>query len=612
MESALTKQQFLKYFPLPKSFEDEGIYIDRFWTYEYNAPPEAFFPYIQDSSRLNRNLGHLPVDYEEINGELFGSQGEGKFREKFKETRWEWRRPYWASRLREFLPEAPFQKLGLITIYFQGVDAHRTRAYVFLAHLIKSKLGEKVINAYLEPFEAKYKEVLGIVANRSKESAPLSLVLPEEKPEFSDQAVEIFETTRKHLLHKGFDSDEVNIFLDTLKNSEISELVRIRPIRFAKRSHISLSKSLAMFLHSVRSGLLSLSWDLVCPHCQGSREEVSSLADVQLKVRCEVCRIDFHSDKKDTVEITFRLHPSVAKLKRILYCSAEAGKRQNALARFYLNPGRNEIPVTTLPPGALLLCRGKEQPLQYTAQINTHQSEKGDLPEYSQTLVVDLEDKEECPATLEIPHGEDEALHPSMLFGFQEFRDLFHEEYLSSDLRMDLGNQVLVFTDLVGSTKMYDQSGDAAAFKEVKKHFELLYSLVKENDGAIIKTMGDGSLICFPTTQCAWNFSKKLLNDFEDQNSQIKIKLGAHQGPCLAVTLTSGVDFFGRTVNRAAKLLLGAGPNELVCSQEFLQSLGNVDTEKTGWKRVRIESNSLIEPISAWKWKQNVSNSLAV
>src|SRR5690606_16896124 len=66
----------------------------------------------------------------------------------------------------------------------------------------------------------------------------------------------------------------------------------------------------------------------------------------------------------------------------------------------------------------------------------------------------------------------DDALRPGMLLSFQEFRELFSEEYIGADVKLAVGEQTLLFTDVVGSTAFYASRGDPAAFVEIKKHFD--------------------------------------------------------------------------------------------------------------------------------------------
>src|SRR6185503_7190593 len=78
----------------------------------------------------------------------------------------------------------------------------------------------------------------------------------------------------------------------------------------------------------------------------------------------------------------------------------------------------------------------------------------------------------------------DTALRPGRLLSFQEFRDLFSEEYLGSEVQLSVGEQTILFTDMVGSTELYAVRGDPGAFVEVKKHFDELFAIIRAHRGA--------------------------------------------------------------------------------------------------------------------------------
>src|SRR4029079_16260766 len=89
------------------------------------------------------------------------------------------------------------------------------------------------------------------------------------------------------------------------------------------------------------------------------------------------------------------------------------------------------------------------------------------------------------------------ALRACPLLSFQEFRDLFSEDYIAADVRLGVGEQTLLFTDVVGSTAFYASRAHPAAFVEIKKHFDELFAIVAANRGAVVKTIGDAVMASF-------------------------------------------------------------------------------------------------------------------
>src|SRR5262249_23131130 len=68
----------------------------------------------------------------------------------------------------------------------------------------------------------------------------------------------------------------------------------------------------------------------------------------------------------------------------------------------------------------------------------------------------------------------DEILTAARITNWQPFRDLFASEVISPTENVTVGAQVVLFTDLRGSTAMYHDLGDAAAYAVVRNHFAVL------------------------------------------------------------------------------------------------------------------------------------------
>ncbi len=142
----------------------------------------------------------------------------------------------------------------------------------------------------------------------------------------------------------------------------------------------------------------------------------------------------------------------------------------------------------------------------------------------------------------------------------QEFRDLFSEEMLSPSESFSIRNLSFLFTDLKSSTEMYERLGDSKAFYLVKEHFKIMEDVVREFDGGVVKTIGDAVMAVFQTPAQAFAAARSMVERFEDYNAehhtqhQIIVKIGIHSGSCIAVTLNDRIDYFGTSVNIAARV----------------------------------------------------------
>jgi class 3 adenylate cyclase len=154
-----------------------------------------------------------------------------------------------------------------------------------------------------------------------------------------------------------------------------------------------------------------------------------------------------------------------------------------------------------------------------------------------------------------------------------------------------------MFTDLKGSTAFYNRVGDATAYRLVRRHFEFLARIVREHNGTIVKTIGDAVMAAFTEPPDAVRAAQAVQTGVKAFNAtsgyqDILIKLGLHVGRCVAVTLNGRLDYFGSTVNMAARLQGESHGGDIVLSEELvadpavrlLLSPSNLDIERSHLK----------------------------
>jgi len=119
------------------------------------------------------------------------------------------------------------------------------------------------------------------------------------------------------------------------------------------------------------------------------------------------------------------------------------------------------------------------------------------------------------------------------------------------------GSLAVLFTDLRGSTRLYREIGDAVAFGHVMNHFDVLREAIAAAGGALVKTIGDAVMAVFLRPVSAMRAmlrAQQLLASPPEGKQPLRLKVGIHYGPCIAVTLNDRLDYFGSTVNIAARL----------------------------------------------------------
>src|SRR5262249_33103738 len=79
----------------------------------------------------------------------------------------------------------------------------------------------------------------------------------------------------------------------------------------------------------------------------------------------------------------------------------------------------------------------------------------------------------------------------------QTFRDLYNTDTLDPDQRLKITSLTFLFTDLKGSTALYERVGDLVAYDLVRQHFGVLHEIVASEAGAVVKTIGDAVMATF-------------------------------------------------------------------------------------------------------------------
>jgi class 3 adenylate cyclase len=173
-----------------------------------------------------------------------------------------------------------------------------------------------------------------------------------------------------------------------------------------------------------------------------------------------------------------------------------------------------------------------------------------------------------------------DALTADRVTALQTFRDLFSDDVLRPGDEVAVGRIALLFSDLKGSTALYQSIGDASAYHLVRDHFAFMAKVIRDHEGAIVKTIGDAVMAAFvsPTqaVAAAIDIQRQIAafnreSQAEDANPPIVIKLGVHSGPTIAVTLNDRLDYFGSTVNMAARLQGQSDGGDIVLSPEIAE-----------------------------------------
>ena len=133
----------------------------------------------------------------------------------------------------------------------------------------------------------------------------------------------------------------------------------------------------------------------------------------------------------------------------------------------------------------------------------------------------------------------------------------------------------LLFTDIKGSTALYQRIGDLNAFQLVQQHFDWLREATVRHGGAVVKTIGDAVMAAYPdaarAVAAALDMRAAVERFNQDQPERpVSLKIGIHHGAAIAVTLNDELDYFGQTVNIASRVQEMADAQEIWITDEVL------------------------------------------
>ena len=576
----MTIKDFLTRYPYTENERALGKSIDFLWQFDLDASVAELWPHLIDTSTFNKLL-ELPVmKYQEKDGYLWGTSVNAGITLKWKEVPWEYEYQKTLSSARIY--HEGFALYVRSRYLLESLPGNKTRLYVYFGWVPRGLKGMLILKWGFPGIKNKYKKGLdkvlsSIHSSRTFRQQQQKLQKESSQIEISDLAQQKLEEIKKSLLSKGLPSETVNRLIEHISTANDESLVRIKAKELSNDWGLPLNSLLATMLHATREGLFNLSWDVICPHCRGVREEISSLGDLVEDSNCETCDIDFSATAEDSLEVTFKVNPSIRKVEKKFFCAAEPATKRHIFLQKNLSPGSDNLIETELESGTYRYrLKGAKtyslleiEPQSSSSKVTLFSNETVDL-RVSEKPMLAIRNRGPNQETLVIEKREEDrdALRPRDLFNLQQFHDLFSSESIASGLQLEIGVHTILFTDIVGSSEMYSTSGDDLAFKKVRNHFVKLYSIIDRFEGAVIKTIGDAAMVSFSSPLNAMKAAVELQKAFSKADAEnVLLRISLHTGKCLAVNLNSNIDYFGATVNLAAKLQALPGAHEIVFSK---------------------------------------------
>ncbi len=413
---------------------------------------------------------------------------------------------------------------------------------------------------------------------RQMDAASDGLVPPAHRTEVVASAFHRAETALRAAPEGHEDiADRLVAFVRDAPDLDVS---RIRPFALADAWHDDRRAVLGACLSAVRAGLLDLRWEIVCPSCRTATDVLPSLASLTDHGACQLCDLEFAVDLEDAVEVTFAPAHAIREVDIGPYCIGGPARTPHVLSQSILPPSGDATLVAPAEEGRyrLFVRGGAAAQIEVKAgapdeaRFDGEGGEAGDALTVapSGSIVVSNPSPEERHVKLERLEWSDLAARARVVTSMPGFRRDFSTDLLRPGMALKVARVALFFSDLTGSTQLYTTAGDAAAFKVVHDHFDIVVDLIEKNRGTLVKTIGDAVMAAFADDLDGLLASVAILHAFEDfrrndPNRQLThVKLGVFCGPCYVVTANGILDYFGQTVNLAARLQGEAKSGELV------------------------------------------------
>jgi class 3 adenylate cyclase len=417
-----------------------------------------------------------------------------------------------------------------------------------------------------------------------------------------------------------------------LRTGDDWAVFRTNAYAFAAERGISEEEAVDLFLLAAKVGLVQMSWSLLCGGCGAAVESFSTLRHVSSVFHCALCAVDIETRLDDFVHVAFTVSPKVRTIPahdptrlpvedyyyRYFYarearmspggpCFADL-MPENVVGLRWLEPRTTTTFDIEVIPGVLAVhdavsdmhtavrvdpaASGPNPKLQVALGARTRSAATVWAPGAAQVDVDNDTDRRLSimllmkPPEISPENAQgmflERFLTGRRLLNSSTFRQAFGSETIQGAEGLGVRDVSILFTDLKGSTQMYDNIGDLKAFALVNQHFERLGRVISKNRGAVVKTIGDAVMASFDNASDAVLAGREMLQAIaafnrEGGEGKIVLKVGIHRGASIAVTLNDRLDYFGQTVNIAARVQALADADEIFVTDDVLSAPGVPD-----------------------------------
>jgi hypothetical protein len=334
------------------------------------------------------------------------------------------------------------------------------------------------------------------------------------------------------VMRQSADAEAVAAMEALVRNGTDRELCRVNVLDFAAKRGLDEERVIAAFLHAARVGLFELSWNVLCPGCGGVLDATATLKSVHKEsYECALCAAGYEPTLDEMVEVTFTVSPQVRRISahdpntlpiweyfRQIFWSSGIDLPENfeelideiSIDSVELPPGERAFVSVQLPAEFVIVF----EPVTHAAQFL---DVKGEPTRERQTLMLTY-NKVRAPTgtmvlrpgplRLSLDNRTDVRVLPSLwiagdtlhdllgkrkpfltanrLLSNQTFRDIYRTDTLDVDQGLKITSLTFLFTDLKGSTALYERVGDLVAYALVRAREPASLSSARKPGGRFV------------------------------------------------------------------------------------------------------------------------------
>ena len=555
------------------------------------ASPEQLWPLLSDTGRVDRAMGIPPFERSTLGPDLSFDVSSHYLGVPvaWREYPYEWVFEQWYQVSRAFLSPVPIERVVNRTT-LTALAGGKTQVDVTIAVEPRGSIGWLAARLYIG------RKLLADLMRTYRSFGELALAAalvappPARKPVVN---VDRLTVGADRLSLFGIRSALIERLSTHLRSADDPDVIRMRPFALADSWGEQRLEVLRLFLYATRAGLLDLEWDVICPNCRGASVRTPTLADLTLDAHCFSCNIRYDVNFDESVELRFSVSADIRDAADLAYCIGGPANTRHIVSQIWLPPCNTKQLRLRLAEGSYRL---RSRQLPSMALLNTVAGAQADAAQVrfeQDQIALDATELAPGDATLNFENStgasvlvlleqtawSSQAVSASLVTAMDEFRQLFSSQVLAPGIGVSIRNLTFLFSDLKGSTMLYDTIGDSPAYARVRDHFDVMKAIIAEQHGALVKTIGDAVMAVFPSAEDAVEASLAIQREFiagqlTRGDPALHVKLGLHRGPCIAVNANDLLDYFGSTVNIAARVQNESIGGDIVVTPEVLGDPG--------------------------------------